>query len=130
MELERQLAVSREALKAAGRAYLTGAGVMATSPFDRPAHTLPVNAGRAAAPRVRLLGNTAAETRAMIARYKSFLERYAKALATWREGLRDALFPEGTWRLWRSFGARRGEPDTPGERCARRPVLPLLPAPS
>ena len=133
-ELERQLTASREALKAAGRAYLTGAGVTATSPFDRPAHTLPVNAGRAATPRVRLLGNTAGETRAMIARYKSFLERYGEALAAWREGLRDAFFPEGTWRLWRSFGARRDGPDSPATRWARgaraAAALPLLPAPS
>ena len=99
VELAHQLTTCRAALKAAGRAYLTPAGVMATSPFDRPAHTLPVNAGRAAKPRARLLGNTAGETRAMIARYKSFLARYAEALDAWRRGVRDALFPEGTWRL-------------------------------
>ena len=83
----------------------------------------------AATPRPRLIGATPSGTKAMIARYMAFLERYAAALAEVRDGVVDVLFPEGTWRLWRSFGARRGEPGTPGERWVRPPA-PAWPAPA
>jgi len=57
-------------------------------------------------------------------REEGFLERYAGALASWRAGLHDVLFPEGTWRLWRHFGARRGAPGTVGDRWSPPAAVP------
>ena len=116
-ELEDKLAEHRATIKASGRGWVGAPAVLARSPLSSPGHTFAVNAGRAAQVRPRLFGGTKEETKAMIMRRKSFLERYAIALGAWRDGIHEALFPEGTCRLWRCFGARRGAPGTPGERC-------------
>ena len=121
-ELEAQLGRHRAEVKASGRGWLGAPAVLARSPLSAPARPLPAKVGRAAEVRPRLMGGTEEETRAMILRRVAFLERYALALAAWRDGVRAMLFPEGTWRVWRSFGARRGPPGTLGERCAFGPA--------
>ena len=32
-------------------------------------------------------------------RLQAFLRSYREALKAWREGVRDAVFPEGTWLM-------------------------------
>ena len=123
-ELKASLAQHRAALAAAGRKWVGIEAVRAASPFTMPRHTLPANVGRAAMPRPRLIGTTEGETKSMLERYEAFLERYAAALASWRKGVFDIVFPEGTWRLWRSFGARRGPAGSPGERWTRPVAAP------
>lgn len=54
-----------------------------------------------------LLGSSQEETQAMLARDQSFRERYRAALARLRERATTAVFPPGTFMLWRFFGALR-----------------------
>lgn len=114
-ELEAALEVHRAALVANAGAWLTAEAVRRSSPFTMPTDDLRSRAGRSAAPRPRLVGSTPEGTRWLLARRAAFLERYAVALAGWREGKFDVVFPEGTFRLWRSFGARRGPAESEGE---------------
>jgi len=118
--LERELGRSLEGHRAAravqGQGWLGAEAVRRTSPFARPNAEPGRDAVGAERRRPLLAGSSPEETRAMLARYRDFLGRYRAALASWREGKFEVVFPEGTWRLWRAYGALRGEPGVPGER--------------
>jgi len=122
--LEASLSLHRGELKREGGTWAGAETVRRSSPFSTPRRDLPTNVGRGAHLRPRHLGETSEETRAMREREAGFLERYAAALKAWRTGLHDVLFPEGTWRLWRHFGARRGAAGTLGTRWALPTAAP------
>ena len=56
-----------------------------------------------------MLASSAKGIQAMVARYLSFQADYAAARANLVAGVANSklMFPAGTWRLWRYFGARR-----------------------
>ena len=84
-----------------GRSFLTAAKALAQRPTARPAQS---------APRRRLNPRVACrdpEQRiGALERLREFARDYRKALAAWREGVRDALFPEGTWLMRVRHSAR------------------------
>jgi REP element-mobilizing transposase RayT len=81
-------------LAAAGRSILGVARVRAQSPFSRPAHAEP---RRTLNPRVAAR-NKWRRIEALM-RLVDFREAYGRALAAWRAGARDVLFPAGTWLM-------------------------------
>jgi putative transposase len=97
-ELEDQAARN---LAAEGRSFLGASKVMAQKPDARPA---PVEPRRGLNPRV------AARDRwkriEAIGRLKSFLTEYRLALQEFSRGMRDALFPRGTYWMRVAYGVR------------------------
>jgi hypothetical protein len=84
----------RAVAKAAGRSFMGRAAVLAMSPFDRPKTPEP---RRRLSPRV-----AAAEPQVRVAAIKriaQFVQQYRQALARWLQGVRDVLFPFGTYLL-------------------------------
>jgi REP element-mobilizing transposase RayT len=90
-EAER-LAIAR--IEGEGHSFLGLAGVLSQSVHSRPATYEP---RRQLNPRVACRGKwKRIET---LQRLKGFVNAYKAALAAWRRGLRDALFPPGTWHM-------------------------------
>ncbi|MGB5222219.1 MAG: transposase, partial [Polyangiales bacterium] len=58
-------------------------------------------------PQFAAAGNRAAATEA-VERLRAFKTQYARALARWMAGDRDACFPLGTWWMRVCHGARCG----------------------
>jgi REP element-mobilizing transposase RayT len=81
-------------LAAAGRSFLGVARVLAQSPNARPA---PGEPRRNLKPRVASK-NKWKRIEALL-RLAEFATAYREALASWRAGKRDALFPPGTWLM-------------------------------
>ncbi len=84
-----------------GVKFLTAQRVLAQRPFARPATREPL---RTLNPRIACRDPD--DRRDALARLKTFLHRYRAALKAWREGARDALFPEGTWLMRVRHAAR------------------------
>lgn len=89
----------REGRRVAGRK-----AVLRRSPFSHP-KTVPPR--RHLNPRIACRDQD--KRRAAIERLKCFQQRYARALALWVAGVRDVLFPAGTWQLVQ-LGLVRCEP--------------------
>jgi hypothetical protein len=89
----------------AGRRFLGADRAREQNPFDCPASQEPWGrlnpriAGRAADVRIEALR-----------RWREFLDAYRAALAAWRAGARDVLFPPGTWAMRVHHGARCAAP--------------------
>ncbi len=81
-------------LAAAGRSFLGAARVLAQKPSARPASGEP---RRALSPRLACR-NKWKRIEALL-RLADFGRAYRKALQAWRAGVRDALFPPGTWLM-------------------------------
>jgi REP element-mobilizing transposase RayT len=77
-----------------GRSFLGVARVLAQKPHARPA---PGEPRRALIPRVACR-NKWRRIEALL-RLREFTRAYRDALEAWRRGLRDALFPPGTWLM-------------------------------
>jgi putative transposase len=81
-------------LRAAGRGFLGAAGVMAQHPLARPRRPAPFRglnprvACRDKWRRIQVLGQLV-----------QFLQAYRLALASWRAGVRDTVFPSGTYLM-------------------------------
>ncbi len=87
-----QVAVAR--IEGEGRSFVGIAGVLSQSIDARPASNEPL---RQLKPRVACRNKwKRIET---LQRLKEFVRAYKAALAAWRSGLRDALFPPGTWHM-------------------------------
>lgn len=88
-------------LRREGGRFLRVEGVLAQRPWARPATREPL---RKLNPRVACRDPV---TRiGALARLQEFVRSYREALAAWREGARDALFPEGTWLMRVRHAAR------------------------
>ena len=91
----------REEIAAQGRRFLGVARVLAQNPFSRPAQ---------GEPRFRLKPRIAARDKWKrvegLLRLKSFVAEYRAAVAAWRTGYRDVLFPVGTYLLRVLHGAQ------------------------
>lgn len=87
-----------------GRSFLGVAGVLSQNVDSRPA-SCPASWGqrRQLKPRVACVDKwKRIET---LQRLKEFVSAYKAALAAWRSGARDALFPPGTWHMRVVHGA-------------------------
>jgi len=101
-ELGRQERLAREEVKARGWHVLGSERVRRLSPYRRAMSFEPLRGrnptfavGRG---RRELFFEAVAELRA-------FRRAYRNALGHWRAGLRDVLFPQGTWAMCRAHGA-------------------------
>jgi REP element-mobilizing transposase RayT len=81
-------------LAAEGRTFLGVARVLAQKPYGRPA---PGEPRRTLSPRVAAK-NKWKRIEALLS-LAEFRSTYRKALAAWRAGVRDAVFPPGTWLM-------------------------------
>jgi hypothetical protein len=97
-ELEDQAA---RALATEGRSFLGARKVMAQKPHARPA---PVEPRRDLNPRIAARDKW--KRIEAIGRLKSFLAEYRLALADFSRGMRDALFPHGTYWMRIAYGVR------------------------
>ena len=93
-----QLAIAR--IEGEGRSFLGLAGVLSQSFDARPARP---------EPRFQLNPRVACRNKwkriETLQRLKEFVSEYKAALAAWRSGVRDALFPPGTWHMRVMHGA-------------------------
>jgi REP element-mobilizing transposase RayT len=85
---------ARRALAAQGRRFVGRAKVLSQDPLTSPASTEP---RRTLNPRIAALDPV--ERIDAIARLKRFVREYRAALAKLRAGIRDVVFPAGTYRL-------------------------------
>jgi putative transposase len=83
-----------------GRSFLGAARVLAQKPFARPASEAP---RRALSPRVAARNKW--RRIEALQRLAEFGRAYREALAAWRAGVRQVLFPPGTWQLRVRHGA-------------------------
>jgi REP element-mobilizing transposase RayT len=102
----REAVAAKEAEAAArlasdGRSFLGTAGVLAQRPTERPA---PGEPRRTLSPRVACRDKW--KRFEALGRLTTFLCDYREALAAWRKGVRDALFPEGTYLMRIAHGVR------------------------
>lgn len=81
-------------LAAEGRSFLGLAGILSQSPHGRPATGEP---RRQLSPRVACREKW--KRIEALQRLKEFARAYREALAAWRNGRRDVLFPTGTWLM-------------------------------
>lgn len=100
--LERQAA---QDLRAEKRSFLGVRGVLAQEPFERATSREPAGALN---PRIACRDKW--KRIEALSRLAAFLENYRAALAAWRRGIRDVLFPAGTYHLCRLHGARSAAP--------------------
>ena len=84
----------------AGRRFLGVEGVMRQRPSDSPDTAAP---RRRVSPRVATRDGT--RRREALVRLKEFATAYRDALRRWREGLRDVVFPAGTYAMRVFHGA-------------------------
>ena len=101
--------VARAAAAKAGRLIGALADLMRV-PFDRRASSYEPFGKRV--PNFATAGQSDATRRAREER-ATFLSKYKKALDALRRGEEGALFPYGTWRLCREFGAAREDDERP-----------------
>jgi putative transposase len=96
---------ARRERSAAGRGFLGRARVLAQSPFARPP---------AGEPRRKLNPRVAARDRwrrvEALSRMMDFLHAYRAAWAAMRRGVRDVVFPAGTYRLRLEYGVACAAP--------------------
>jgi putative transposase len=92
-------------LRREGRTVLGVARVIAQKPTARPT---PGEPRRASSPRVACR-NKWGRIEALL-RLAEFVRAYRDALRAWRTGVRDALFPPGTWRMRIEHAARCAAP--------------------
>lgn len=99
--VEKAEARVRADMAAAGRRFLGRRAVLRQSRHDRP---------RSRAPRRQLSPRVAAKNKwrriEALARLGDFIARYREALPLWRQGVRDTLFPRGTYKLRIEAGVR------------------------
>jgi REP element-mobilizing transposase RayT len=86
--------LAAENVEREGRTFLGAAMILAQSSFARPGSGEP---RRGLRPRVACRNKW--KRIEALQQLKDFGEAYKAALAAWRTGLRDALFPEGTWLM-------------------------------
>jgi hypothetical protein len=101
-ELEEQEQRARKAVSQKGWAFMGVRGVLKSSPFDRATSWEPIRARNptfAVGP-----GQKAAFFDAVTA-LRAFRRAYREALEHWRCGIRDFLFPAGTWAMRTMHGA-------------------------
>jgi len=110
-ELERQLAEARAHVRKQGWNVLGARRCRKVSPYQRATSWEPLRsrnpvlaAGRGL--RARLVDG--------IAVLKKFRKSYREALAKWCEGIRDVLFPYGTWWMVEYHGAKLALPEPDG----------------
>ena len=93
-QVETELSRQEQAAQEEKQAYLGVARVLGQSPFKRP---------RTGEPHRGLSPRVAARDRwrrmELLQRLKSFTADYAEALRIWREGLKEAVFPAGTYLM-------------------------------
>lgn len=86
-------ALATAKLKEEGRSFLGLAGILSQSIYACPAQT----------PRFELNPRVACVRKwkriETLLRLKEFVQAYKEALAAWRSGVRDVLFPPGTWHM-------------------------------
>jgi REP element-mobilizing transposase RayT len=96
-EAERQAA---EKLREEGRTFLGRKGVLKQDPFSRPATREP---RRQLNPRIACRDKW--KRIEALQRLTAFLSAYEEALEAWRAGVRDVVFPAGTWLMRVLHGA-------------------------
>ncbi|MGE0788101.1 MAG: transposase [Sandaracinaceae bacterium] len=101
VELERQVADARAECKANGWKVLGAVAVRAASPYRRATSFEPFGTRRPHLAAGR--GQKQARLEA-IAALREFRAAYRAALAQWRAGERDAVFPAGTYKMRRLHG--------------------------
>lgn len=104
--LEVLLAEARERVAASGRGYLGASGVLRQEVFGSAASE-ESSGGRSEPFRRIVAGERTAE---LVARQRYFEQAYARALCELQLGRREVMFPAGTYKVWRFFGARREPP--------------------
>jgi len=63
--------------------------------------------GRKAKPRKRVAAAREGRLQAMLEGLLAFREAHRKAWRALSRGVRDVMFPAGTWMAWRFYGAQR-----------------------
>jgi hypothetical protein len=81
-------------LAADGRSFLGARAILAQDPYDAPRSSEP---RRTLSPRIAAK-NTWARIEAL-RRVKAFIERYRVAYCQWKAGVRDVVFPAGTYGM-------------------------------
>jgi REP element-mobilizing transposase RayT len=84
-----------------GRSFLGAARACAQDPGDRPV-TRPPRGGL----KPRFAGRSREVLLEALLRWREFLEAYWEALAAWRAGSRDVVFPPGTWWMRVHYAVR------------------------
>lgn len=95
--LSRLEADAAEELAADGRRFLGVAGVLAQKPTARPGRPAPDEPRQKLNPRIACRDEL--RRREALGRLSSFLHDYRHALKSWRKGVRDVIFPAGTYLL-------------------------------
>lgn len=99
--ITRRELVATERLKAEGRTFLGVRRVLAQSPNARPATVAPRRG-----PKPRVGARDKWKRIEALGRLRTFLDDYREALKALRAGLRDVVFPSGTYRLRVAHGVR------------------------
>lgn len=84
-----------------GKSFLGRKKVLAQSPFDRPE-----GSGGYSGEHPSIAAEDEETRRAAIERLQIFIQEYRAALARFRAGERDVVFPAGTWKMRVLFGVR------------------------
>jgi len=84
----------------AGRGFLGAARALAEAWWKHPARPEPLGK-----PNPRVTGKNAWIRLEALARMRAFRKAYGEALAAWRRGDRDVVFPAGTWAMRIHHGA-------------------------
>jgi putative transposase len=104
-----KVAHAHQKMRAAGRAFVGRAAVLAQSFVKR---------AKSFEPKRVLVPTVAAKNpkarKALLAIHKAFRFAYRQALAAWKGGARDTVFPFGTWWMCRHHGARSDLHPAPG----------------
>jgi REP element-mobilizing transposase RayT len=93
--------VATERMKDEGRSFLGARGVLAQKPTARPASVAPRRG-----PKPRVGARDKWKRIEALGRLRSFLADYREALKAMRAGLRDVVFPSGTYWLRIAHGVR------------------------
>jgi len=110
--LDMLLAAARSAAKASGRGYLGAQKVTERDVFSSPA-TAETSNPMARSKRYRARANLSQRRKERREQDALFERRYAAALLRLQEQDPDVVFPAGTFKLWRFFGATREPPLEP-----------------
>ncbi|WP_437609714.1 transposase [Sorangium sp. So ce834] len=101
-ELERQEAQAREAVEQRGQHVLGAEGASRVSPFERATSFEPL---RDCSPTFAVGREQGDAWRIAAAAVRTFRASYRAALERWRSGVRNAVFPAGTWWMRAFHGA-------------------------
>jgi len=107
----RLVAEARTAARADGRGFVGMKAVRARRRDEAPTTPSGRSAGRHATAGKRIASSEREALRALLERLRHFRELHRAAWEAFMAGVRDVVFPAGTWFAWRFYGAMRDGTD-------------------